>query len=101
MEMLMFLGLLFLFFTLGGLSIIDKNTKKFVTLAVIMPFTPALIIIHTKFQISAYYGFVLIPILAYIYRCLLTSKIPKSVLHPILNLSVFIALSCAYSFVFW
>jgi hypothetical protein len=100
MEMLMFLGLLFLFFTLGGLSIIDKNTKKFVTLAVILPFTPALIIIHTKFQISAYYGFVLIPILAYIYRCLLTSKIPESVLHPILNLSVFIALSCAYSFVF-
>lgn len=72
--------LLLLVYLLLGLDFYrTKNINWFMLLTVVLPLTPALSILHTRFQINIYYAFVFFPLVLYSANTLINSKISKNI----------------------
>ncbi len=79
MFSIVFLILLCCYGYLGVVFCRDKQIKQFVYFTVILPITPALTPLHTRFQITIYYAFLIIPIVLFALTALKRKQLNKVV----------------------
>lgn len=63
---LIFFAFLLFYFYLGLTFWQNRNIKKFFTWTVLLPLTPALTPLHTKYQIIVYYAFIALPLIFFL-----------------------------------
>lgn len=61
-----FFAFLLFYFYLGFIFWQNMNIKKFFAWTVLLPLTPALIPLHTKYQIIVYYAFIALPLIFFL-----------------------------------
>jgi len=89
MPAAIFLSLLVVYLYLGLLFYQKGNLKPFIIITVLLPLTPALTVLHTKYQINAYYVFVAFPILLFLLKQYLRHKFNRNTFLVIFGLSLF------------
>ena len=67
MALGIFIALFVLYLVLGVLHIPKKDLRSFMFWTIVLPLAPALTAIHTKFQFSVYYGFLVVPLVAMVF----------------------------------
>ncbi len=77
MDILIFSCLLLFYIYLGVHFWNTQNIRPFVFWTVLLPFTSAFVLLHTKFQISVYYGLVVAPILFFVLKSIQKKTLPK------------------------
>lgn len=85
---------------LGVLFWQTKRLKWFFLVSLLIPFTPALTVLHTRYQVTVYYFFVAIPLLLYILLILKQNRISKNVFWALLVLPVFFIVYTGLGYVF-
>ena len=63
---LIFFAFILFYFYLGFIFWQNRNIKKFFAWTVLLPLTPALIPLHTKYQIIVYYAFIALPLIFFL-----------------------------------
>lgn len=74
-----------------------KNVSRFMLWTVVLPLISSLTILHTRFQISAYYAFVLLPLLLYLSKTLTSSKTSKTIFLTCAIIFCFISFYLCYT----
>ena len=87
---IVFILLICLYFYLGLRYYIYKKLQPFIIWTVLLPFIPSLTILHTRFQVTVYYAFIIFPLLFFMLNTLKSLNINKRIFNAVLILTIFI-----------
>lgn len=76
-----FISLLVFYLFLGYKFYLNRKIEQFVFWSVLLPFTPSLTVLHTNFQVTAYYAFCMMPIILYTFSTLYVSRVNKDTIY--------------------
>nr|WP_299071521.1 DUF6369 family protein [uncultured Allomuricauda sp.] len=95
-----FVFFILLYLVLGLLFWRTKRLKWFLLISLLMPFTPSLTVIHTKYQITVYFFFVTVPVLLYTLTFVKKNRISKNIFCALLILPIFFLVYTCLGYVF-